>query len=95
MAQTINAAPGDPAFVLTWLGLEKMPDPIINPTINDKPFKYVKVLCFSRLPPPKAACPSDAEVGAPIGAYPLPVVEDRGNRFEEKSKAEEIEEVRP
>jgi hypothetical protein len=95
IAHTINAAPGDPAFALTWLGLENMPDPIINPTINDNPFRYVNVLCFSRLPPPNAVCPSEAEIGAPIGAYPFPVVEDRGNRFEEKSKAEETDNVRP
>src|SRR5277367_4035502 len=72
-----------------------MPDPIINPTINDNPFRYVNVLCFSKLPPPNAVCPSDADIGAPIGAYPLPVVEDRGKRFEEKSKAEETENARP
>jgi len=72
-----------------------MPDPMINPTINDNPFIYVSVLCFSRLPPPNTVCPSEAEIGAPIGAYPLPVVADNGKRFEEKSKAEETEKARP
>jgi hypothetical protein len=48
---TISAAPGDPACELTWLGDEKIPDPIISPTISDSPFRYVSVLCFSSEPP--------------------------------------------
>jgi hypothetical protein len=40
----ISAAPGEPAFALTWLGDEKIPDPMISPTINDNPFRYVSVL---------------------------------------------------
>lgn len=75
----------------TWLGEEKIPEPIINPTINDNPFKYVNVLCFSKEP---TDCP-DA-VGAPIGAYPpVPVVDESGKRLAAKSKVDETEYVRP
>jgi len=45
-----------------------MPDPIINPTINDNPFRYVNVLCFSSDPPPNAVGPFETDIGAPIGA---------------------------
>lgn len=64
---------------------------MIKPTINDNPFKKVKVLCFSNEPPPSVACPFEEDIGAPMGAYPFPVVEDRGYRFGVKSKAEDTE----
>ena len=38
-AQTISDAPGEPALVLTWLGDEKMPEPMIRPTTSDKPLR--------------------------------------------------------
>ena len=38
-AQTINEAPGEPAFLLTWPGEEKMPDPIMSPTMSERPFR--------------------------------------------------------
>ena len=55
-------------MTLTWLGEEKIPDPIINPTMSDNPFKYVNVLCFSSETPPNAVWSFDADMGAPIGA---------------------------
>lgn len=64
---------------------------MISPTINDRPLRYVNVLCFSRDPPPNAVCPFEEDIGAPIGAYPFPDVEERGYRFEEKSNTEETE----
>ena len=77
---------------MTWLGEEKIPDPMIRPTINDKPFMYVNVLCFSRDPPPSPPWEWPADVGAPRGAYPAPVVDDRGKRFVVKSKADDATE---
>jgi hypothetical protein len=89
----MSAAPGDPAFVLTCAGLEKMPDPMIKPTTRDKPLRYVKLLCFSKLPPPFSACVGSSPVleGAPIAVYPPAVVDESGNRFEAKSNADETE----
>jgi hypothetical protein len=54
--------------VLTDPGDEKIPEPIISPTISDNPFKYVKVLFFSNDPPPKPPLGLDLDVGAPMGA---------------------------
>jgi hypothetical protein len=88
----INAAPGDPAFTLTWLGDEKMPDPIINPTMSDKPFRYVSVLCFSSEPAPNPPLARVADVGAPSGAYPGAAVEESGKRLCANSKVEDTEE---
>jgi hypothetical protein len=69
-----------------------MPEPIISPTISDRPFKYVKVLCFSNDPPPKPPLGLALEVGAPMGAYPsAPAVELKGNILAEKSKADDTE----
>jgi len=68
MAHTAKDAPGEPAFKLTWLGEEKIPDPIINPTISDSPFIYVNVLCFSKFPAPNPVNPLEGAIGAPIGA---------------------------
>lgn len=70
-----------------------MPEPIITPTTNDSPFKYVSVLCLSNDP---SATPSRSNVdGAPIGAYPPAAVEESGNNVLPKSKAEDIEYDRP
>ncbi len=87
----IREAPGEPALTLTWLGDEKMPEPMIKPTISDRPLRYVKVLCFSNDPPPRAPVGLLAEAEAPIGAYPAPVVDDSGKRFEVKSKLDVME----
>lgn len=76
---------------MTWPGEENIPDPIISPTINDSPFKYVKVLCFSNEPPPKAVAGFDGAIASPIRAYPLPVVEDNGKRLDVNSNADDIE----
>lgn len=67
IAQTIREAPGDPALVYTWLGEEKMPDPMINPTINDSPLRYVNDLCFSSEALFRSSGP---EAGAPKAEYP-------------------------
>jgi hypothetical protein len=83
----MREAPGDPAFELTWLGDEKMPEPMINPMIRERPFKYVNDLCFSNDGPLRSWV---GAIGVPSAVYPAAVVE-RGNRFEEKSKAEETE----
>lgn len=80
---------------LTWLGDEKMPDPIIKPTIRDRPLRYVRVLYFSKDPPPRPPLGLPAVVGAPMGAYPAPVVEERGKRFAAKSNVDETEYDRP
>ena len=48
-------------------------------------------MCFSSDPPPKAVWLSPAEADAPMGAYPFPLVADKGKRFVVKSKAEETE----
>jgi hypothetical protein len=87
----ISAAPGEPAFALTWLGDEKIPDPMISPTINDNPFRYVSVLCFSSDAPPSPPFGRVPEVGAPRGAYPAPVVDESGKRFDANSKVEVME----
>jgi hypothetical protein len=68
---------------------------MIMPTIRDNPLRYVKLLCFSNDPSANPAClSSDAVEGAPKGAYP-PAVDERGKRFEAKSKADETEYDRP
>ena len=67
---------------------------MINPTINDNPFRYVKVLFLSSDAPPIVVCGFVEDIGAPMGAYPLPVDEDKGKRFEEKSKTDETEKDR-
>lgn len=81
----ISAAPGEPALTLTWLGDEKMPDPMISPTISDSPLRYVSVLCFSSDPPPSPPVGRPADADAPMGAYPAPVVAERGKRLAVKS----------
>jgi hypothetical protein len=80
---------------LTWLGEEKIPDPMIKPTISDNPFRYVNVLCFSSDPPPSPPPGCAAAVGAPMGAYAATVVDDKGKRFAAKSKPDETENDRP
>jgi len=62
--------------------------------MRDNPFIYVRDLCFSNEPPPNAVGWSEADIGAPMGAYPFPCVEDKGNRFWVKSKAEDTEKER-
>lgn len=71
-----------------------MPDPIIIPTIRDSPFRNVNVLCLSRDSPPIAFCIALEVIGAPIAAYPFEVAET-GKRFDVKSKAEDMLNVRP
>jgi hypothetical protein len=88
-------APGEPTLTLTWLGEENIPDPIIKPTISDRPFKYVNVLCFSNDTAPKPPAVPLADADAPRGAYPSPAVDERGKRFDAKSNVEETENVRP
>ena len=66
-----------------------MPLPIISPTTNDSPLRYVKLLFFSNEPPLSAFDGSKAGLeGAPSAVYPCAVLE-RGNRFGAKSKAED------
>lgn len=95
--QTMRAAPGDPSRALTWLGDEKMPEPMMRPMMSDRPLRYVSVLSFSSEPPPRP--PPErrpADVGAPMGAYPpAPAVELSGNKLPAKSKADETEYERP
>lgn len=68
-----------------------MPDPIISPTINDSPFKYVMVLCFSRDAPFRSM---RVEVGVPRAEY-APTVVESGKRLEAKSNADDTEYDRP
>jgi hypothetical protein len=91
MVHTINDAPGDPVCELTCAGEEKIPDPMINPTTNDRPLRYVKVLFFSKFcRAARLSRPSEALDGFPRAVYPPPV-EERGKRAGVKSKAEETE----
>ena len=64
-----------------------MPEPMIAPTTSETPFRYVSDLCFSNETPLRSA---GVVEGRPRAVYP-PVVDERGNRFEAKSKAEETE----
>jgi hypothetical protein len=68
---------------------------MIRPTINDRPFRYVRVLYFSSDPPPSPPLALPVVVDAPIGAYPASAVEERGKRLAEKSNADETEYERP
>jgi hypothetical protein len=64
---------------------------MIKPITRDKPFKYVRDLCFSNEPPLIACVGSKAALdGAPIAVYPAAEV-DSGKRFEAKSKADDTE----
>lgn len=57
--------------------------------MRESPFRYVNVLCFSRLPLPRPVAP-DSWLGAmasPIRAYPFDAVRDKGKRLELKSNA--------
>lgn len=78
---------------MTWPGEEKIPDPMIKPTINDSPFKYVNVLCFSNDTPPNPVAGSEGAIASPIRAYPLAVVDDNGKRLDVNSKADDTENV--
>lgn len=83
----MREAPYDPAFVLTCVGDEKIPEPMINPTIRDKPLMYVSDLCFSSDAPFSS---NGLELESPNAEYPA-AVDESGKRFEAKSKAEETE----
>ena len=83
----MSEAPYDPAFILTWAGEEKIPEPMIKPTIKDRPLRYVRDLCFSREIPFRS---KGLELGSPKAEYPA-AVDERGKRFEAKSKADETE----
>ena len=62
----ISAAPGDPAFLFTCAGDEKMPLPMISPITSDSPLRYVRLLFFSSDPPLSALVGSSAGLaGAP------------------------------
>ena len=76
---------------MTWPGAEKIPEPIIKPTIRESPFKYVNVLCFSKDTPPSPVAGSDGAMASPIRAYPLAVVDDNGKRLDVNSKADDTE----
>jgi hypothetical protein len=87
--QTIKDAPGDPAFLFTCDGEEKMPLPITSPMTSDSPFRYVRLLFLSNEPPLSALVGSSAGFdGAPNAVYPCAVL-DRGKRFGAKSNAED------
>ena len=73
--------------MVTWLGEEKIPDPIMSPTINERPLRYVSDLCLSRETPLRSKGP---DVGVPSAEYPG-AVEERGNRLEANSNADETE----
>ncbi len=64
-----------------------MPDPMMSPMMSDRPLRYVSDLCFSRERPLRSSGPA---TGAPSTLYPA-AVEERGKRFDAKSKAEETE----
>lgn len=66
----------------------------MSPTMSDSPFKYVNVLCFSSDPPPKPPPGWPADADAPMGAYPAPVVDDKGKRFDVKSNPDPTEKER-
>lgn len=74
-------------MMLTWAGDEKIPEPMINPMIRERPLRYVRDLCFSREAPFKSRV---LELGSPKAEYPA-AVDESGKRFEAKSKAEETE----
>jgi hypothetical protein len=62
----MSDAPGDPAFLFTWDGDEKMPLPIMSPTTSERPLRYVRLLFFSSEPPLSAFVGSSAGLeGAP------------------------------
>ena len=68
---------------------------MIKPTTRDKPFRYVKVLFFSRFcSVPRLSRDSETADGLPNAVYP-PAVDERGNRAGVKSKAEDTEYERP
>lgn len=78
-------------MMFTLAGLEKIPEPIISPITRLRPFKNVKLLCFSSDPPLRTCVASSPPAaGVPMAVYP-PLVCERGKRFEAKSKAEETE----
>lgn len=69
---------------------------MIKPTINESPFRYVRVLCFSsEPPPPRPVEGSDGAIASPMRAYPLGEVEDNGYRLDAKSNADDTENVLP
>jgi hypothetical protein len=68
---------------------------MIKPTTRDKPFRYVKVLFFSRFcSAPRLSRDSETADGLPSAVYP-PAVDERGKRAGVKSKAEDTEYERP
>lgn len=90
IVHAISAAPGDPAFVLTWLGDEKMPEPMMEPMMRERPLRNVRDLCFSR---ERLLMSRGPARGAPSTLYPA-AVEESGKRFDAKSNAEETEKER-
>jgi len=77
-AQTISDTPGDGTWLLTWLGDEKMPEPICRLISSERPFRKVSVFCRSS--PPMVPDPA-VDVGAPSGWYREPSAEEvRGTR---------------
>lgn len=76
---------------MTLAGDEKMPLPMIRPTTNDRPLRYVKLLCLSKLCAPLSKF---GVLGVPNDVYPGPE-DESGNRELLKSKAEDTEYDRP
>ena len=72
---------------MTEAGDENIPDPMIKPMTNERPFKNVKLLFFSKL-----CCPSSTfgVEGVPSAEYPAPE-EVKGNIAPAKSNADETE----
>lgn len=69
-----------------------MPEPIINPTTKDRPFKNVKVLFFSKFCKfPRRSRDNETAEGFPKAVYPPPDVEERGKRAGVKSNADDTE----
>ena len=91
IVHTIRDAPGDPTCELTCAGEENIPEPMIKPTTRDNPFRYVKVLFFSRFCSEPRCRSSETADGFPSAVYPPPAVDESGNRAGVKSKAEDIE----
>ena len=93
IAQTMSAAPRDPALELTAAGEEKMPEPMIKPTTSESPFKKVKLLFLSKLCWAPDSKPWGVP-GVPSGAYPPAPEALRGKSALLKSKALETEKLR-
>jgi hypothetical protein len=74
-------------LLFTLAGEEKIPLPIIKPMTSERPFKYVKLLCFSKLCCAPKSC---GVLGVPKAVYPAPE-EESGNSALLKSKALETE----